>query len=114
MSKTAIVTDSTAYLPTKLVERYKVHILRLRIHWADQTFLDGIDLTPREFYPKLSQASALPSTSQTPIFNFLTVFNQLAEDYQGIIMPLISSGISGTIASALTATAEFDKIPGTV
>ena len=111
MSKIAIVTDSTAYLPPELVEKYQIYILPLRIHWEDETYLDGKDLTPETFYPKLSQANTLPTTSQTPMYDFLTLFQQLAEEHEAIIVPLISSGISGTIASALAAKAEFNHIP---
>jgi DegV family protein with EDD domain len=111
MTKIAIVTDSTAYLPTELVEKYQIRVLPLRIHWEDETYLDGIDLTPEIFYPRLEQSKLLPTTSQTPMYDFLTLFNQLAEEHEGIILPLISSGISGTIASALAAQEEFNKIP---
>jgi DegV family protein with EDD domain len=39
------------------------------------------------------------------------LFEELAKDHEGIIVPLIYSGISGTVASALAAKEEFDKIP---
>ena len=44
MSKIAIITDSTAYLPPELVGKYQINILPLRIHWEDKTYLDGITL----------------------------------------------------------------------
>ena len=111
MSKIAIVTDSTAYLPQDLVKKYRIKTLPLRINWGEETFLDGVDITPQEFYPRLAESSRLPTTSQIPMFDFLQLFEELAADYQGIVVPLISSGISGTIASALAARAEFNKVP---
>ena len=45
------------------------------------------------------------------MYDFLTLFQQLAKEHEAIIVPLISSGISGTIASALAAKAEFNQIP---
>jgi DegV family protein with EDD domain len=39
------------------------------------------------------------------------VFKELAPDCDGIIVPLISSGISGTVASAKTAASMFSEIP---
>ena len=34
MSKIAIVTDSTANLPRKWVEQYRVHVVPLKVHWG--------------------------------------------------------------------------------
>jgi DegV family protein with EDD domain len=111
MPNIAVVTDSTAYLPQDTLEKYQIRTLPLRVHWEDETYLDGIDLTPEDFYPRLINSSTIPTTSQTPVYDFLKLFEDLAEDHEGIIVPLISSGISGTVASALAAKEEFNKIP---
>ena len=111
MPRIAIITDSTAYLPPDMVERYAIHVIPLKIQWGEETFRDGIDLTPAEFYKRLEATPALPTTSQVSTHEFLQVFDQLAPQYDGIIVPLISSGISGTAASAQAAAAQFNKIP---
>ena len=111
MAKTAILTDSTANLPMEWVERYNVRVILLKIHWGDETYLDGIDLTPNEFYTRLAHAKSLPTTSQPSIQDFLQAFESLADHADGIVVPLISSGISGTVASALAAAREFSRVP---
>ncbi len=111
MSRIAILTDSSAYLPPDLVERYGIHVISLKVHWGEETFVDGVDITPAEFYARLATNSALPTTSQPSIHDFLQVFDGLASQYEGIVVPLISSGISGTLASAQSAAAEFKKAP---
>jgi DegV family protein with EDD domain len=111
MAKTAILTDSTANLPMEWVERYNVRVIPLKIHWGDETYLDGIDLTPNEFYTRLAHAKSLPTTSQPSIQDFLQAFESLADQADGIVVPLISSGISGTVASALAAAREFSRVP---
>jgi DegV family protein with EDD domain len=111
MKRTAIITDSTAYLPQTLVDRYQIKTLPLQINWGEETFRDGIDITPHEFYPRLSGSRLLPTTSQTPMFDFLQAYQGLAPEHGGIVAVLISAGISGTIDSALAARAEFDQIP---
>lgn len=111
MANIAVVTDSTAYLPKELLDKYQIRTVCLRIHWEDETYLDGIDITPEEFYDRLVKSDTIPTTSQTPVFDFLQIFEELAENHEGIIVPLISSGISGTVASALAAKEEFNKIP---
>ena len=111
MSKIAIVTDSSAYLPKDFVERHNIRVVPLSIHWDDKTYMDGIDITPVEFYERLGKSSTIPSTSQPSAGDFLQVFKELAPHYDGIIVLLISSGISGTVASAKTAASTFSEIP---
>ena len=48
MTKIAIVTDSTAYLPKDFVEHHNIRVVPLSIHWDNDTFMDGIDMTPVE------------------------------------------------------------------
>ena len=111
MSKIAILTDSTAYLPKDFVESHNIRVIPLKIHWDGTNFEDGVDIFPSEFYERLAKSSTLPTTSQPPIDEFLKVYEELSADYDGIIVPLISSGISGTVSSAKTAASMFSKIP---
>jgi DegV family protein with EDD domain len=59
----------------------------------------------------LSHSKTLPTTSQPSIQDFLQAFESLANQADGIVVPLISSGISGTVASALAAVREFFRVP---
>jgi DegV family protein with EDD domain len=111
MSRIAIVTDSTAYLPPEVIAQYKIPIVPLKVHWKGNTYLDGIDLKPGDFYPRLEKETELPTTSQPSIQDFVEIFERLAQDHDGIIAPLISSGISGTVGSAQAAVEQFTRIP---
>jgi len=111
MSKIAILTDSTAYLPKAFVESHNIRVVPLKIHWDGTNFEDGIDITPSEFYERLVKSSSIPTTSQPPVEEFLQIYEELAADHDGIIVPLISSGISGTVSSAKTAASMFSKVP---
>ena len=111
MSKIAIVTDSTAYLPKAFVNLHNIRIVPLKIHWGEITYKDGIDISPSVFYKRLAKSSTIPTTSQPPVDEFLHIYEELAADHDGIIVPLISSGISGTVSSAMTAASGFSKVP---
>jgi DegV family protein with EDD domain len=111
MLKSAIITDSTAYLPSEFISRYDIHVLPLTLHWEDESFADGVDISPAEFYTRLAKSKTLPKTSQVPTYEFLEKFNELAQDCDGIIVVLLSSGISGTVDSARAALENFDKAP---
>ena len=111
MAKIAILTDSTANLPKEWVEQNNVRGIPLKIHWGYETSLDGIDITPNEFYTRLTHSRSLPTTSQPSIEDFLQAFESLADQADSIIVPLISSGISGTVASAQAAVRQFTRMP---
>lgn len=111
MSPVGVLTDSTAYLPEDLLRQYDIRVVPLRVNWDGETFRDGVDITPQAFYERLSQSKTLPTTSQPSMQDFLAVYEAMAEKYDAIVAVLISSGISGTVASALAAAQEFDKVP---
>ena len=111
MSKIAIVTDSSAYLPKAFVDRHKIRVVPLKIHWNEKTYRDGIDISPSVYYKLLARSSTIPTTSQPPVDEFLQVYEELATDHDGIIVTLISSGISGTVSSAKTAATMFSEVP---
>jgi len=111
MSKIAILTDSTAYLPKTFVDNHKIRVVPLKIHWDGTNYEDGVDIIPATFYKRLAKSSTLPTTSQPPAEEFLQIYEELAADHEGIIVPLISSGISGTVSSATTAASTFSKVP---
>ncbi|MCK4489066.1 MAG: DegV family protein, partial [Anaerolineales bacterium] len=106
-----IVTDSSAYLPKSFVDRHNIRVVPLKIHWNEKTYRDGIDISPSVYYKLLARSSTIPTTSQPPVDEFLQIYEELAADHDGIIVPLISSGISGTVSSAKTAAAMFSDVP---
>jgi DegV family protein with EDD domain len=100
MSKVAIVTDSTAYLPMELVEQFNINVAPLVVIWGEETYRDDIDIKPTEFYTRLQTAEIMPSTSQATIKDFKELYDRLhAEGYE-ILSVLISEKLSGTISSA--------------
>ena len=50
MSKVALVTDSTSYIPQNLVLEYEIHVVPQVLIWGEEIFEDGIDIMPNEFY----------------------------------------------------------------
>ena len=111
MSKIALVTDSTANMPRALVEKYKVHVIPVRIQWDDETLVDGVDITSTEFYERLVASKSIPTTSQPSAGDFMALFDALAKEHDGIMAPLISSGVSGTVNSAELALQTFTAAP---
>ena len=103
MSKVAIVTDSTAYLPEDLVSAYNITVVPLVVIWGEETLLDNVDIGPEEFYTRLASAKVMPSTSQATIKAFADVFEKLRGEGYEILTLVISAALSGTMDSATQA-----------
>lgn len=103
MSKVAIVTDSTAYLPEDLVISYNFSVVPLVVIWGDECLQDNIDITPNQFYERLSGAKTMPSTSQATISDFADIFEKLHKDGYEILSIVLSAALSGTMDSAIQA-----------
>lgn len=103
MSKFAIVTDSTAYLPADLVNKYGITVAPQVLIWGDETFRDGVDIQPAEFYARLKTAKIMPTTSQVSPATLQTIFQGLVDKGLDVLAIFISSKLSGTLQSALQA-----------
>lgn len=111
MSKVAIVTDSTAYIPQDLVDKYDIRVAPQVLIWGEETLLDGVDIQPQEFYTRLQKDSVHPSTSQVTPGKFKEIFEELLDEDKEIIAILLSEKLSGTIDSAEQAIEFFPDAP---
>lgn len=107
MSKVAIVTDSTAYIPPEILRGLPVHITPLQVLWDNEVLLDGIDIMPDAFYTRLKTAKVMPSTSQTTPIMFEQLYKKLLDEGYDILSIHISSILSGTLDSAIQAKAAL-------
>ncbi|WP_280769029.1 DegV family protein [Salipaludibacillus daqingensis] len=117
MSIVKIVTDSTADIPFDLQQELDISVVPLKVHFGEETFEDGVNLTSNEFYEKLGGADSIPTTSQPTPHQFETEYRQLfeANDSPDIISIHLSSKLSGTFQSAYIASQTLgDDIPVTV
>jgi DegV family protein with EDD domain len=111
MTKIALVTDSTPCLTPEQVEQYNLHIVPLKLQWEDKTYRDGVDIQPAQFYNLLEHARSLPTTSQPSPEDYRRLYDTLALEHAGILVIAISSGVSGTFASAQSAAQDFTQVP---
>ncbi len=111
MPKVALVTDSTAYIPQKLVDQYNIHVAPQVLIWGNESFRDGVDILPDEFYRRLEKATVMPSTSQVSPGDFETLFKELISGGQSVLAVLISTKLSGTMTSANQAWGCMDGAP---
>ena len=97
----AIVTDSTADLPSQLTKSRSITVVPLTLNFEGRSLLDGVDIRPSEFYRKLPNATTHPTTSQPSAGQFAETYARLLNDHDEIVSIHISEKLSGTYASAV-------------
>lgn len=107
--KIRIITDSAADLSQPC--RPEVTVLPMTLAFGEEQFLDGVDLTHRQFYEKLIEGDVLPTTSQINPAQFEEAFRQSVEAGEDVVAVLLSARLSGTCQSARIAAEAF---PGRV
>jgi DegV family protein with EDD domain len=103
MSKIALVTDSTTYMPPELVKKYNISVAPQMLIWGDQTYRDGVDIQSSEFFTRLKTAKVMPTTSQVAVISFQEIFQNLVNQGYEVLALLVSSKLSGTVQSAMQA-----------
>lgn len=109
MYKIHIVTDSTCDIPKEEIEKNAIHIVPLTIQIDDETFIDGVDIGPQQFYEKMRTSKALPKSSQPSPGKFKELYDELGKDGSKIISIHMTGGMSGTVDSARQAAQMTDS-----
>ncbi len=103
-----ILTDSTSDIDRKFAADNDVAIVPLNVNFDGDIYLDGEDLTAKEFFVKLANSDKLPTTSQPTPQQFMPYFETAKQNGDSVVCILLSSALSGTVQSAELAKAEVD------
>ena len=61
--KVRIVTDSSSDIPPEMARELDITVVPLSVRFGSQTYRDGIDIMPEEFYRRLVDEPVHPATS---------------------------------------------------
>lgn len=106
-----IITDSAADFSAAELTKYNVTAIPLQITFGCDAYEDGVTLTQEIFWQRI-MAGENPKTSQPSPDSFLTAFEEAKAAGEGVVCVLLSSGLSGTVQSAMLAKsmADYDDI----
>lgn len=104
-----IITDSAADFTLDEIKKLDITCVPLQVNFGEDTYADGVTLTPEIFWNRLLGGEN-PKTSQPSPDAFLTAYEEAGDE--GVVCVLLSSGLSGTVQSAVLAKsmAESDDI----
>lgn len=112
-NKIAILTDSCSDVPQNLLDRFHIYQMALGINYKDRSYHDRVDITPEEVYENLQ--NEIPHTSLPSMGEIYEMIEKIiADGYTQIVIPVISSGLSGTYNAIKTACENFKNIKSAV
>ena len=103
MSSTAVVADTTSYLPPELIEQHDIRLVSLYVGIEGDLDREADIDDLKGFYERLRASDQTVTTSQPSVGDFVAVYEPLLAEGKEIVSIHLSSGISGTYESAMQA-----------
>lgn len=111
LMKTAILTDSTAYLKETTKNNPNLFIIPIPVIVDGKIYNEGVDIEMGTYYDVLNNSKEFPTTSQPSIGEVLELFSDLAsKGYERVICIHLSSGISGFVNNLTGMAPGIDEI----
>lgn len=108
MSKrVAVMTDSNSGITQEAAKALGVFVLPMPFIIDGNTFYEDISLSQPEFYERL-QGEAEISTSQPVAGELIEQWERILEEYDELVHIPMSSGLSGSCATAMALAADYD------
>ena len=105
----AVVTDTTAYLPTEMLHRYGITAVPLYVVFPDRTVQETEISDYDAFFEELRGVDRLPKTSQPSVGDFIAAYEPLLARGNEIVSIHISGGISGTVEAGRQAAEQLER-----
>ena len=103
-----IGTDSTADIPKQICEELNITVLPLSLFYNGKEYIEGIDITPQEYYDILENCENIPTSSQVPSHLYTEFYTKTFEEgYTDLIQVSLNSKGSGTYQAAVLAKDLF-------
>lgn len=121
MADVAVVTDSTAYLPSALVDSLGLTVISLYYDVDGSSSPEGGHEAPgrglreaqfdgdfERFYAAVDKSKGAATTSPPTIEDFIAVFEPLLREHRAVVSLQLSSGLSPTCELARQAAAQLE------
>lgn len=109
MSNVRVFSDSTCDLPPELRDKHRIGIIPLYVTFGEESYRDGVDITPIELFRKVEELDCLPKTAAPSPGDFMNAFAPAIEAGEDILFIGLSTEISSTVQNALIAADSFPE-----
>ncbi|MGG5358721.1 MULTISPECIES: DegV family protein [unclassified Enterococcus] len=104
MTNVKIVTDSSCTMEKSVRDALDIHVMPLSVMIDGIVYPDDDTLDGEKFMSMMAAAKSLPKTSQPPIGEFISLYDELGKDGTKIISIHMTKGLSGTVEAARQAS----------
>ena len=109
-----IITDSSASIPADVVEELGITVVPSLVHFGDEVYRDGIDLTTEQFFERLTTDKNHPTTSMPTPQSFIDAYEKLADETDEVAVITVSQKLSAVGEVARQAMGFAQKRPSRV
>ena len=102
--------DSACDISPSLREEYGIEVTPMYIHEGENTFRDGVDITPEDIYRFYDETGMLPQTSAISPDEYSQFFRRFTDRGYAVVHIALSSGISSTCQNAMLAASELEDV----
>ena len=107
MGRIAIVTDSNSGITREEAAALGAYVVPMPFFIDGELYYEGITLTTQEFYKRMAAGSEI-STSQPTPGAVLELWDELLETNDEVVYIPMSSGLSGSCATATALAEDYD------
>lgn len=109
--KTAIVTDSSAYLSPEEARAMNITVVPLTVIFGQQEYFENETISSADFYTRMATEDALPTTAQAPLARLDQEYRRLAAaGYDKVLSIHLSAALSGMVDSLRGFVADYKPI----
>ncbi|HBD62953.1 MAG TPA: DegV family protein [Clostridiales bacterium] len=98
-----IVIDSTSDVTEEIIRKYNLKMVPLTVNFENESYLDKVELSSKDFFEKLGKSEKLPTTSQVSPGAFAEAFSEILLEGDQVLGIFLASELSGTYDSARIA-----------
>lgn len=103
-----IITDSTCDIARETVEQFGISLVPAYVLFGEESFRQGIDINPTQFYARLQSSAQMPSTSQPTPRDFTEAMEPLVTAGDQVVCITVPKELSGTYNSARQAASQLE------
>lgn len=105
-----ILSDSTCDLSPAQVSQHNISLIPLTIVKNEESFADGVTITPADIFAHVAAGGSLCSTAAQGVGVYMKEFSQYAGQYDGVIHINIGSDFSSSYQNACLAAENFPNV----
>lgn len=110
MRKVSVLTDSSACIPPEIACDLGICVVPIWVIFGEDTYRDGVDITPAEFYTRLQSTNTLPRTSSPSPGDYLKALRRLKGETESVLLITYSSRFGMAYQSARLAAGQIDSL----